>query len=59
MSSLEDLLLPGSTDQPDCRCGEPMHLSETRPRGDTEIRVFRCEHCAHELRLMVWGQPTD
>lgn len=26
--------------------------------GDTEVRIFRCEACHHELQLMVW-RTTD
>jgi hypothetical protein len=57
MSSLENLLLPGSTDLPDCRCGAEMSLFGAKPAGDagdTEVRIFRCDACDHELRLMVW-----
>jgi hypothetical protein len=53
MSSFENLLVPGSTELPDCRCGAAMRLFEAKPRGDTEIRIFRCEICHHELQLMV------
>ena len=54
MSSFEDLLGPDSTELPDCRCGAVMRLFSAKPRGDTEIRIFRCETCQHELQLMVW-----
>ena len=55
MRAFENLLVPGSTETPECMCGAEMHLSETKPRGDTEIRVFRCDACQHEFRLMVWS----
>jgi hypothetical protein len=58
MSSLESLLLPGSTDLPDCRCGAEMSLVGAKPgdAGDTEVRIFRCDACQHELQLMVWRE---
>jgi hypothetical protein len=54
MSSFENLLVPGSTELPDCRCGAEIHLFAAKPCGDTEIRIFRYETCHHELYLMVW-----
>jgi len=24
------------------------------PGGDTEIRIFQCPDCSHELRLTTW-----
>ena len=54
MSSFENLLVPGSTELPDCRCGAEMHLFAAKPCGDSEIRIFRCESCHHEFQLMVW-----
>ena len=57
MSTIEDLLVPGSTDLPDCRCGAELRLFATKPMGDTEIRIFKCDLCSHEFQLMVWG-PT-
>lgn len=54
MSNFEDLLSPGSTELPDCRCGAEMHLSGVKPSGDTEIRIFMCNACQAEFRLTVW-----
>jgi len=52
MSKFERLLMAGSTELPDCRCTAEMNLMAIVPAGvDTEIRVFRCPHCSHELRL--------
>ena len=57
MASLENLLAPGSTELPDCRCGAEMRLSESRPCDDTEIRIFKCDSCHHKFQLMVWKEP--
>ena len=57
MAAFENLLAPGSTDLPDCRCGTEMHLSRVKLCGDTEIRIFRCDICHHEFQLMVWSTP--
>jgi hypothetical protein len=56
MSKFERLLEAGSTELPDCRCTAEMNLMAIVPRaeGDTEIRIFRCPHCSHELRLTAW-----
>ena len=56
MSKFERLLEAGSTELPDCRCGAEMKLRAIVPvaSGDTEIRIFRCLDCRHELRLTVW-----
>jgi hypothetical protein len=56
MSKFERLLEAGSTELPDCRCAAEMNLMAIVPRagGDTEIRIFRCPHCSHELRLTTW-----
>jgi hypothetical protein len=56
MRAIEGLLVPGSTDVPECMCGAEMRLAETKPRGDTAIRIFRCDVCRHEFRLMVWAE---
>jgi hypothetical protein len=56
--SIERLLEPGSTEMPLCRCGVEMRLPDgVRPVAthETEIRVFMCPDCAHELRLTVWS----
>ena len=55
MPSFESLLIPGSTELPDCKCGVEMRLSATKPRGGTEIRIFRCDACQHEFQLTVWS----
>jgi hypothetical protein len=57
MRAFENLLEPESTELPECRCGAEMHLFEARPRGETEIRIFRCGSCQHEFQLMVWKTP--
>ena len=57
MSKFERLLEAGSTELPDCRCAAEMNLVATVVAvsdGDTEIRIFRCPHCNHELRLTAW-----
>jgi hypothetical protein len=56
MSKFERVPEPGSTELPDCRCDAEMHLMATVPvaGGDTEIRIFRCRACSHELRLTAW-----
>ena len=56
MSKFERLLEPGSTELPDCRCDAEMNLMAIVPvpGGDTEIRIFRCPDCSHELRLTAW-----
>ena len=56
MSKFERLLEPGSTELPDCRCAAEMNLMAMVPvpGGDTEIRIFRCPDCSHELRLTTW-----
>ena len=57
MNSLENLLAPGSTELPDCRCGKEMRIFKVEPRGETEVRIFRCDACHHEFHLMVWATP--
>jgi predicted SprT family Zn-dependent metalloprotease len=57
MSKFERLLISGSTERPDCRCGLDMRLFELRfdaRRYDLERRVYRCDACHHELKLTVW-----
>ena len=59
MRAFENLLAPGSTELPECRCGAEMRLAATRPlEDDSEIRVFRCDSCRHEFQLMVWKAPA-
>jgi len=56
MSKFERLLEAGSTELPDCRCRAEMRLIGTVPMhgGGSEVRIFRCADCNHELRLTVW-----
>jgi hypothetical protein len=60
MSKFERVLEAGSTELPDCRCGAEMQLMATvpLPGGDTEIRIFRCSACSHELRLTAWRKDV-
>jgi transcription initiation factor IIE alpha subunit len=54
-SMLERLLEAGSTEMPSCLCRSLMRLSRTEAADrETEIRVFQCPDCDHELRLTVW-----
>jgi hypothetical protein len=58
MSALENLLIPGSTETPDCPCGAEMHLFKVKSGGeDTQIHIFKCDTCHHEFQLMVWKAP--
>jgi hypothetical protein len=61
MSKFERLLEAGSTELPDCRCTAEMHLIAISPvpSGDTEIRIFRCPDCNHELRLTAWRDSAS
>ena len=59
MHTFENLLVAGSTELPECRCGAEMYLAATKPAEDTEIRVFRCAACKHEFQLMVWKPLND
>ena len=54
MRTFEDLLAPGSTDLPECTCGAEMHLFQTKPAIDAEIRIFRCGDCDREFQLVAW-----
>ena len=57
MSTIERLLIPGSTDLPECRCGGEMEITSVDPlfeRRDAEIRIYICGACKHEMRLTVW-----
>jgi hypothetical protein len=60
MSKFERLLMAGSTELPDCRCTAEMHLIAVVPvpGDDTEIRIFRCPDCNHELRLTAWRETA-
>ena len=58
MSSFERLLVPGSTELPECRCGEEMKVARTErvpDQTDAHIRIYNCRVCAHEMRLTVWA----
>jgi len=61
MSKFERLLVAGSTELPDCRCTAEMHLVAIVPLtgGNTEIRIFRCPNCSHELRLTAWHDDVS
>jgi hypothetical protein len=59
MATFENLLTPGSTELPDCRCGVEMRLFKIKPSGDTEIRIFKCDTCRHEFQLMAWAPLTQ
>jgi hypothetical protein len=57
MSKFERLLVPGSTELPDCQCGAEMRLSRSEPARtspDTEVRFYECAVCGHEFRMTVW-----
>jgi hypothetical protein len=59
MSRIERLLLPGSTEGPDCRCGREMQLFERRllqEDSDAERRTYCCDACGHRLKLIVWPE---
>lgn len=58
MGAFENLLVPGSTELPACKCGVDMRLAATKPLEDTEVRIYRCAACAHEFQIMVWKEPT-
>jgi len=59
MSKYERMLLAGSTEMPDCHCGAEMGLirAESKSR-DTEVRIYECSVCKHELRLMTWAEAV-
>ena len=58
MTKFERLLLPNSTERPECRCGHLMGrvATEGKPSGsvEAEFRRYCCEVCAHELKITVW-----
>ena len=59
MSAIERLLVPGSTELPECRCGKEMQLTrieELPDRTDAQIRIYNCPVCHHEMRLTVWSE---
>jgi hypothetical protein len=54
MSAFERLLVPGSTELPECRCGKEMQIASIDrlpERNDAHIRVYNCPACHHEMRL--------
>jgi hypothetical protein len=58
MSLYERLLVPGSTELPECRCGEDMKVARTErlpDQTDAHIRIYNCSVCGHEMRLTVWA----
>jgi hypothetical protein len=59
MSSFERLLIPGSTELPECRCGKEMRImrvDDLPDRTDAQIRIYNCPACQHEMRPTVWSQ---
>ncbi len=55
----ERLLEPGSTELPYCPCGDEMNMIELKASAsDTLVKVFKCETCNREMRLMVWNCET-
>lgn len=56
MSKFERVVVADSTASPDCRWSAEMDLIAivSSPGGDSEVRIFRCPECNHELRLTVW-----
>jgi hypothetical protein len=58
MPVIENLLVSGSTELPDCKCGAELRLFAVKPcqDNDTEIRIFKCDVCHHEFQLMVWEE---
>jgi hypothetical protein len=60
MTKIERLLVPGSTELPDCRCGKEMMLVSTEAAGsDAHIKHYCCDGCGHEIRLTVWTDVPD
>ena len=58
LSKFERLLMPESTELPDCRCGWEMKIIKSDAIGsDGEVRTYRCPQCEHELRLTMWETP--
>jgi hypothetical protein len=61
MSKFEQLLVPGSMERPDCRCGQKMQLFDLRfheSRRDVESRSYHCEACGHQFKLTVWAEAS-
>ena len=58
MSAIERLLVPGSTELPECQCGDEMRIANVDPipeKSDAQIRIYKCPSCAREMRLTVWA----
>jgi hypothetical protein len=56
MSKFERLLVPGSTELPECRCGSEMEVIKSVAIGpDGKLRTYRCPQCEHGLRLTTWA----
>lgn len=52
MSSTDRMLIPA------CTCGNKLQLSVpySLPGEDvTHVRVYRCDDCGHETRIIIWG----
>jgi hypothetical protein len=58
VSKFERLLMPESTELPECLCGSEMKIIKSDAIGsDGEVRTYRCPQCEHELRLTMWETP--
>lgn len=58
MANIEDLLCPGSTETPDCKCGGEMRIAKREPHPSfekTEKRTYECD-CGHTMHLLVWAE---
>ena len=56
MSSSDRMLIPA------CTCGKELHLfaTDTTPSQHfTHVRVYRCNDCRHETRIIVWGADVS
>jgi hypothetical protein len=52
MSSSDRSLLPA------CTCGQELSLTAPFPLPNqdvTYVRIYRCNDCGHETRIIVWG----
>lgn len=61
MQRFEDLLLPGSDERPECRCGASMALAskaKAELSPEAELRTYICEACGHEFKLTVWADAA-
>jgi hypothetical protein len=62
MSLFERLLVPGSTELPEYRCGKEMKVALTErvpDQTDADIRIYNCLACGHEMRLTVWADDLS